>query len=280
MWGSENFFVVIGDNVRLKIPQDWRQKSLTSCPETDMSRFGVLIFNVKSKQILWHLIFFLASETVSFGVREATWKVLLFSACWSGSNLDQVSIKATTILWPALPPQVLTYCTVLMATRLILTPRVKRCQQLRSAWQRCGDLKLNDYGIQNFDYTLKIAGDWNLIEYHTSFDGKPIPPHTPYLCPEARMSFEPRGSMVNISQVRLLTNCSSHIPQNVAHLSCLWSGPRSSRTWLSGSNTHENQECSSMKKTCVSYLCINIHKISLIIQWPYSCPLDHQSDGT
>ena len=51
---------------------------------------------------------------------------------------------------------------------------------------------------------LQIEGDWNLIEYYTSFDGKPFPPHSPYLCPESRMVFNPdvEGSKMNISQVK------------------------------------------------------------------------------
>ena len=48
---------------------------------------------------------------------------------------------------------------------------------------------------------MQIEGDWNLIEYLTSFDGKPFPPHAPYLCPESKMVFEPKGKKMNISQV-------------------------------------------------------------------------------
>lgn len=50
---------------------------------------------------------------------------------------------------------------------------------------------------------FQIEGDWNLIEYMSSFDGKPVPPHNPYLCPESRLVFEPSrdGQKMNISQV-------------------------------------------------------------------------------
>merc|ERR1711872_216666 len=48
-----------------------------------------------------------------------------------------------------------------------------------------------------------IKGDWYLIEYVNSHDGKPIGPNTPYLCPEARWQFEPSagGKSMNISQI-------------------------------------------------------------------------------
>ena len=53
---------------------------------------------------------------------------------------------------------------------------------------------------------FKIKGDWNLIEYITSVDGKPWPPHAPYLCPEQRMSvtIDSGKKKMNISQVILL----------------------------------------------------------------------------
>ena len=49
----------------------------------------------------------------------------------------------------------------------------------------------------------QIKGDWNLIEYITSVDGKPWPPHAPYLCPEQRMSvtIDAATKRMNISQV-------------------------------------------------------------------------------
>ena len=39
-----------------------------------------------------------------------------------------------------------------------------------------------------------IAGDWSLVEYHTSFGGKPFPPHSPYLCQESRIVITPQGN--------------------------------------------------------------------------------------
>ena len=48
----------------------------------------------------------------------------------------------------------------------------------------------------------EIEGDWHLVEYIASFDGKPVPPHTPYLCPESKMVFTPgNGNAMNVSQV-------------------------------------------------------------------------------
>ena len=47
-----------------------------------------------------------------------------------------------------------------------------------------------------------IAGDWSLVEYHTSFGGKPFPPHSPYLCPESRIVITPQGKKMNVSQVQ------------------------------------------------------------------------------
>ena len=51
-----------------------------------------------------------------------------------------------------------------------------------------------------------MKGDWNLIEYITSVDGKPFPPHAPYLCPEQRMSFtiDAEKRRMNISQASVL----------------------------------------------------------------------------
>ena len=47
-----------------------------------------------------------------------------------------------------------------------------------------------------------IEGDWSLVEYHTSFGGKPFPPHSPYLCPESRVVITPDGAAkMNVSQV-------------------------------------------------------------------------------
>jgi len=48
-----------------------------------------------------------------------------------------------------------------------------------------------------------IKGDWYLIEYVNSHDGKPIGPNTPYLCPEARWQVQPGagGNTMNISQI-------------------------------------------------------------------------------
>ena len=47
---------------------------------------------------------------------------------------------------------------------------------------------LHYYALISTPCISKIKGDWNLIEYITSVDGKPFPPHAPYLCPEQRMS--------------------------------------------------------------------------------------------
>ncbi len=46
---------------------------------------------------------------------------------------------------------------------------------------------------------VQIEGDWNLIEYMASFDGKPFPPHSPFLCPESKIVFGPAGLGINIS---------------------------------------------------------------------------------
>ena len=50
-------------------------------------------------------------------------------------------------------------------------------------------------------FIQQIAGSWYLVEYITSMDGKPFPPHSPYLCPEAKMIFTPGPSRMNITQV-------------------------------------------------------------------------------
>jgi hypothetical protein len=34
-------------------------------------------------------------------------------------------------------------------------------------------------------------------------DGKPFPPHSPYLCPEAKMIVTPGPGRINITQVKL-----------------------------------------------------------------------------
>lgn len=49
-----------------------------------------------------------------------------------------------------------------------------------------------------------IEGDWSLVEYHTSFGGKPFPPHSPYLCPESRVVITPDGAAkMNVSQLSI-----------------------------------------------------------------------------
>ncbi|TRY80908.1 hypothetical protein TCAL_16791 [Tigriopus californicus] len=50
-----------------------------------------------------------------------------------------------------------------------------------------------------------LNGNWSLVEYIASFDGKPIPPHNPYLCPESRMVWSPNANMdgMNVSQVSI-----------------------------------------------------------------------------
>lgn len=49
----------------------------------------------------------------------------------------------------------------------------------------------------------EMEGDWFLIEYVNSHDGKPTGAHTPYICPEARMSINTDESLqsMNISQL-------------------------------------------------------------------------------
>lgn len=51
----------------------------------------------------------------------------------------------------------------------------------------------------------EIEGDWFLIEYVNSHDGKPTGAHTPYLCPEARITIDPASATtdkrMNISQM-------------------------------------------------------------------------------
>merc|ERR1712098_472064 len=58
--------------------------------------------------------------------------------------------------------------------------------------------------VPTVDVTLgEVAGDWYLVEYVNSHDGKPTGAHTPYLCPESRMQFEarPGEGKLNISQL-------------------------------------------------------------------------------
>ena len=44
-----------------------------------------------------------------------------------------------------------------------------------------------------------------LNEYITSVDGKPFPPHAPYLCPESLMKFSAaKNGRFNVSQVWIL----------------------------------------------------------------------------
>jgi len=64
---------------------------------------------------------------------------------------------------------------------------------------RCQEVPTADVDLE------KIKGDWNLIEYITSVDGKPWPPHAPYLCPEQRMSvtIDSGKKKMNISQLSL-----------------------------------------------------------------------------
>ena len=48
-----------------------------------------------------------------------------------------------------------------------------------------------------------VEGDWSLVEYHTSFGGKPFPPHSPYLCPESRVVITTDGAAkMNVSQAK------------------------------------------------------------------------------
>jgi len=49
----------------------------------------------------------------------------------------------------------------------------------------------------------EIEGDWFLVEYVNSHDGKPTGAHTPYLCPEARMTIDPMlaEKKMNVSQL-------------------------------------------------------------------------------
>ena len=50
-------------------------------------------------------------------------------------------------------------------------------------------------------FCLQISGDWVLNEYITSVDGKPFPPHAPYLCPESLMKFsQAKNGKFNVSQ--------------------------------------------------------------------------------
>lgn len=65
------------------------------------------------------------------------------------------------------------------------------------AHSRCQEVPTVDVNL------AEIKGNWTLVEYITSVDGKPFPPHAPYLCPEARMVITPDGSnnKLNMSQV-------------------------------------------------------------------------------
>jgi len=49
----------------------------------------------------------------------------------------------------------------------------------------------------------EMEGDWYLIEYVNSHDGKPTGAHTPYLCPESRITFDPEvgEKSMNVSQL-------------------------------------------------------------------------------
>ena len=56
--------------------------------------------------------------------------------------------------------------------------------------------------INNYKSFFKITGDWILHEYIASADGKPYPPHHPFLCPESMMKFsEVKDGKFNVSQV-------------------------------------------------------------------------------
>jgi len=58
--------------------------------------------------------------------------------------------------------------------------------------------------VPTVDVALEeMKGDWFLIEYVNSHDGKPTGAHTPYLCPEARMTFDPvtAEKKMNVSQL-------------------------------------------------------------------------------
>jgi len=60
---------------------------------------------------------------------------------------------------------------------------------------RCQNVPTVDVDLE------KISGTWYLVKYVNSHDGKPTGGHTPYLCPEARMTFESEGKVLNISQL-------------------------------------------------------------------------------
>jgi len=49
----------------------------------------------------------------------------------------------------------------------------------------------------------EMEGDWFLVEYVNSHDGKPVGAHAPYLCPEARIEILPAvgGGKMNVSQL-------------------------------------------------------------------------------
>merc|ERR1711962_89571 len=61
---------------------------------------------------------------------------------------------------------------------------------------RCQEVPTVDVNLE------EISGDWVLNEYITSVDGKPFPPHAPYLCPESLMKFSAaKNGRFNVSQV-------------------------------------------------------------------------------
>merc|ERR1711973_212595 len=61
---------------------------------------------------------------------------------------------------------------------------------------RCQEVPTVDVNLE------EISGDWVLNEYITSVDGKPFPPHAPYLCPESLMKFSTaKNGRFNVSQV-------------------------------------------------------------------------------
>jgi len=89
-------------------------------------------------------------------------------------------------------------------------------RSLRSAEAKSPYLLYGPHGYKTFPHSRcqevptvdvsmsEIEGDWFLVEYVNSHDGKPVGAHTPYLCPEARMSFSPSPSnpaRMNVSQL-------------------------------------------------------------------------------
>jgi len=61
---------------------------------------------------------------------------------------------------------------------------------------RCQEVPMVDVNLQD------ITGDWILHEYIASADGKPYPPHHPFLCPESMMKFsEVKDGKFNVSQI-------------------------------------------------------------------------------